>query len=261
MLDITNHQGNANQNHYEIITSHLLEWLLSKKTKSDNKWWGWRQKVNFVQCARSVNWCSHYGKTVWKFVKKLMTELPHKLTIPFQGILTKEMKTLCQRNFCTLCPYPYLDAFELWCCRRFLWVPWTARRPNLSILKEINPKYSLEGLMLKAKLTHWKRPEKAGEGRRRQGWQKRRDSWMASPTQWIWVWANSEMVKDSETWGATGHQVAKSRTWLSDWTTTTTNVHSTIIYNCQNTEITYVHRPMNGQRRSGTYTQWNTTQS
>ena len=94
------------------------------------------------------------------------------------------------------------DAFELWCWRRLLRVPWTARRSNQSILKEISPEYSLEGLMLKLKfhtlttwceeLTHWKRPwcwerlKAGGEGDDR-GW----DGWMASPTWWTWVWASS----------------------------------------------------------------------
>ena len=94
------------------------------------------------------------------------------------------------------------DAFELWCWRRLLRVPWTARRSNQSILKEISPEYSLEGLMLKLKLqyfatwceelTRWKRPRcwerlKVGEEGDDRGW----DGWMASPTQQIWVWVNS----------------------------------------------------------------------
>ena len=93
------------------------------------------------------------------------------------------------------------DAFELWCWRRFLRVPWTARRSNQSILKETSPGCSLQGLMLKLKLqylatwceglTPWKRPWcwerlKAGEGDER-GW----DGRMASLTQWTWVWVNS----------------------------------------------------------------------
>ena len=92
-----------------------------------------------------------------------------------------------------------IDAFEVWCWRRLLRLPWTARRSNQSILKEISPEYSLEGLMLKLKLqslatwceelTHWKRPwwwerlKVGGEGDNR-GW----DGWMASLTQWTWVW-------------------------------------------------------------------------
>ena len=122
------------------------------------------------------------------------------------------------------------DAFELWCRRRLLRVPWTEKRSNQSILKEINPKYSLEGLMLKLKLkhsvhlmwrmTHWKRPwcwerlsaREEGDDR---GW----DGWMASLTQWTWVWANSGIVKDRGAWCAAVHGVAKSWVWLSDWTT------------------------------------------
>ena len=94
------------------------------------------------------------------------------------------------------------DAFELWCWRRFLRVPWTARRSNQSILKEISPECSLEGLMLKLKLQYFGHlmpradsMEKTlmlgkTEGRREgddRGW----DSWMASPTRWTWVWASS----------------------------------------------------------------------
>ena len=96
-----------------------------------------------------------------------------------------------------------IDAFELWCWRRLLRVLWTARRSNQSILKEISPEYSLEGLMLKLKLqyfghlmhrteTHWKRLQcwerwKAGGEGDDRGW----DGWMASPTQWTWVCVGS----------------------------------------------------------------------
>ena len=95
-----------------------------------------------------------------------------------------------------------IDAFELWCWRRLLRVPWTARRSNQSILKEISPGCSLEGMMLKLKfqyfdhlrrrLTHWKRLRcweglgAGGEGEDR-GW----DGCMASPTWWTWIWVTS----------------------------------------------------------------------
>ena len=94
-----------------------------------------------------------------------------------------------------------IDAFELWCWRRLLRVPWTARRSNQSIIKEISPEYSLEGLMLKLKLQYFghlmQRSDslektlmlgkiKVGEGDDR-GW----DGWLASLTQWTWVWVNS----------------------------------------------------------------------
>ena len=94
------------------------------------------------------------------------------------------------------------DAFELWCWRRLLRVPWIARRSNQSILKEISPEYSLEGLMLKLKLQYfgylmwitdsfektlfWEWLKVGGEGDDR-GW----DGWVASLTQWTWVWVNS----------------------------------------------------------------------
>ena len=91
--------------------------------------------------------------------------------------------------------YQRIDTFELWCWRRLLRVPWTARRSNQSILKEISPEYSLEGLILKLKLQYFghlmqrtdsleKTLKARGEGYSR-GW----DSWMASPTWWMWVWA------------------------------------------------------------------------
>ena len=93
-----------------------------------------------------------------------------------------------------------MDTFELWCWKRLLRVPWTARKSNQSIVKEINAEYSLERLMLKLQyfstwceeLTHWKRPWcwerlKAGREGVYRGW----DGWMASLTQWAWVWASS----------------------------------------------------------------------
>ena len=93
-----------------------------------------------------------------------------------------------------------IDAFELWYWRRLLRVLWTARRSNQSILKEISPEYSLEGLMLKLKLDYFSHLMQRAdslektlklrkiEGRKK-GWQ-RNNSWMASPTQWTWVWVS-----------------------------------------------------------------------
>ena len=127
--------------------------------------------------------------------------------------------------------YQRMNAFGLWCWRRLLRVPWTSRRSNQSILKEISPEYPLEGRMLKLmwwtdlstwceELTHLKRPwcwerlRAGGEGDNR-GW----DGWMASLTQWTWVWVSSR------SWWWTGKpgvlqstRVAKSWTRLSDWT-------------------------------------------
>ena len=95
-----------------------------------------------------------------------------------------------------------IDAFELWFWRRLLRVPWTARRSNRSILKEINPEYSLEGLMLKLKLQYFGHLMQRADSlektlMRAEGDDRGQDGWMASLTQWTWVWASSRR------WGRT----------------------------------------------------------
>ena len=127
-----------------------------------------------------------------------------------------------------------IDAFELWYWRRLLRVPWIARRSNQSILKEISPGCSLEGMMLKLKLQYfgqlmwipwWKRTGslkrpicwerlKGGEEGDDRGW----DGWMASLTRWTNLSELRELVMDREAWHAVIHGVAKSRTQMSNWT-------------------------------------------
>ena len=119
-----------------------------------------------------------------------------------------------------------IDFFELWCWRKLLRVPWTVWRSNQSILKEISPEYSLQGLMLKLKLQYFghlmqrvdsleKTLRAKGEGGNG-GW----DGWMPSPTEWTWIWANSGRWWKTGNSGMLRPMGSQSQTWLNNWTAT-----------------------------------------
>ena len=156
--------------------------------------------------------CSHEIKRSLLLGRKIMTNLDsilksRDITLPTKVRVVKAMVFPvvmygCESWTVKKAERWRIDAFELWCWRRLLRVPWTARRSNQSILKEISPEYSLEWLMLKLKLQYfaylmrrtdslkwpwcWGRL-KVGEERDDRGW----DAWMASPTWWAWVWVSS----------------------------------------------------------------------
>ena len=155
--------------------------------------------------------CSHEIKRRLLPGRKAMTNLDgilksRDITLPTKVHLVKALVFPvvmygCERWTIKKAECRRIDAFELWCWRRLLRVPWTARRSNQSILKEISPEYSLDGLMVKLELQYfghlmWRTDSlektlmlgkiEGGEGDDR-GW----DGWMASPAQWTWVWASS----------------------------------------------------------------------
>ena len=168
-----------------------------------------KQRHYFDDKALSSQGCGFSSSHVW------MWELDYKES----HVGMRELDYKESRDWKT-------DAFELWCWRRLLRVPWTARRSNQAFLKEISPEYSLEGLMLKLKLQYFdhlmQRTDSLEKtlmlgkikGRRR-GQQRMR--WLdASLTQWTWVWVNWELVMDREAWCAAVHGFTKSQTWLSE---------------------------------------------
>ena len=149
--------------------------------------------------------CSHEIKRHLLLGRKAMTNLDsilksRDITLPTKVCLVKAMAFPvvmygCKSWTIKKAEHQRIDTLELWFWRRLLRVPWTARRWNQSILKEIGPEYSLEGLMLKLKPQYfghlmWRANslelKAGGEGDVR-GW----DGWMASPTRWTWVWASS----------------------------------------------------------------------
>ena len=143
-----------------ISQAVILEWTAIPFSRGSSQpvVWIW---VSCIACEFFTIWANRRAQTVWRFLENLKTELPYHPAIPLLGICPEEIiiqKDTCTSMFLTALftiARTWIDAFELWCWRRLLRVPWTARRPNQSIINEISPEYSLEGLMLKLKLQYF----------------------------------------------------------------------------------------------------------
>ena len=207
-----------------MASSPITSWQIDGGTKS----------LQMVHCSHKIKRCLLLGRKAMMNLDRVLKS--RDITLLTKVHIIKAMIFLvfmyrCEDRTIKKTEHQIIDAFELWCWRRLLRVLWTLRRSNQSILKEINPEYSLEGLILKLKLQYFghlvgraNSVEKTLvlgkiEGRKRKG-QQRWDSWMTPLTQWTWIWATSwrqwrtGKLACCSPWG---HKGSDTTEWLN-WT-------------------------------------------
>ena len=223
-----------------IWSHHFIANRWGNSGNSDRPFWeGWGSKITADgDCSHEIKRCLLLGRKVLTNLDSILKS--RNITLPTKLHLVKAMVFPVVMYGCeswTLKEYEHwrTDVFELWCWRRLLRVPWTARKPNQSILRNWIPEYSLEGLMLELKLQYWlpdvknwlirKDPDAGKDWRQEEkgttGW----DGWMASLTRWTWVWAKSESWWWTGRLGVLqpmgsqrdGHDWATKLTWYPLW--------------------------------------------